>query len=91
MHHLKNLTKKNSNFSPNHGLHKVCKILLKKYIYSKFVKCKNQKLKEFYHSNYKTYRNLLSILLKRAKEKYFSKFFNENIKDIEKTWIGIKK
>ena len=62
----------------------------KNNIYSKFVKCKNQKLKEFYHSYYKTYKNLLPTLLKRAKEKYFTKFFNENIKDINKTWIGIK-
>ena len=51
--------------------------------YSQFVKWKNQKLKEFCHSNYKTYRNLLSTLLKRAKEKYLTKFFNENIKDIK--------
>ena len=42
------------------------------------------------HKNCKTYRNLLSTLLKRAKEKYFTKFFNENIKNIKKTWIGIK-
>ena len=62
----------------------------KNNIYSKFVKCKNQKLKEFYHNNYKIYRNLLSTLLKRAKEKYFTKFFNENIKNIKKTWIEIK-
>ena len=59
-------------------------------MHSKFVKFKNQKLKEFYHINYKTYRNLLSTLLKRAKEKYFTKFFNENIKNIKKVWIGIK-
>ena len=59
-------------------------------IYSKFVKCKNQKLKEFYRSNYQTYRNLLPTLLKRAKEKYFTNFLNENIKDIKKTWIGIE-
>ena len=25
-----------------------------------------------------------------AKEKYFTKFFNENIKDIKKTWTEIK-
>ena len=59
-------------------------------MYSKFLKCKNWKLKEFYHNNYKTYRNLLSTLLKRAKEKYLLSFFNENMKDIKKTWIGIK-
>ena len=62
----------------------------KNNIYSKFVKCKNQKLKEFYHNNYKIYRNLLSTLLKRAKEKYFTKFFNKYIKNITKTWIRIK-
>ena len=32
----------------------------------------------------------MATLLKRTKEKYFTKFFNENIKDIKKTWIGIK-
>ena len=32
----------------------------------------------------------MSTLLERAKEKYFTKFFNENIKNIKKTWIGIK-
>ena len=47
-------------------------------------------MKELHHNNYKSYRNLLSTLLKRAKEKYFTNFFNENIKDIKKTWKGIK-
>ena len=62
----------------------------KNNIYSKFVKCKNKIMKEFHHNNYKNYRNLLSTLLKRAKEEYFTNFFNENIKDIKKTWKGIK-
>ena len=43
-------------------------------------------MKEFHHNNYKNYGNLLSKLLRRAKEKYFTNFFNENIKD----WKGIK-
>ena len=54
------------------------------------MKCKNKIMKEFHHSKYKNYRNLLSTLLKRAKEKYFTNFFNENIKDIKKTWKCIK-
>ena len=62
----------------------------KNNIYSKFVKCKNKIMKEFHHNNYKNYRNLLSTLLTRAKEEYFTNFFNENIKDIKKTWKGIK-
>ena len=32
----------------------------------------------------------MSTLLKRAKEKYFTKFFNKYIKNITKTWIRIK-
>ena len=62
----------------------------KNNIYSKFVKCKNKIMKELHDNNYKSYGNLLSALLKRAKEKYFTNFFNENIKDIKKTWKGIK-
>ena len=62
----------------------------KNNLYSKFVKCKNKILKEFHHNSYKNYRNLLSTLLKRAKEKHFTNFFNQNIKDIKKTWKGIK-
>ena len=75
----------------HHGLHKVCKTIKKKSnIYSKFVKCKNKIVKEFHHNSYKNYRNLLSTPLKRAKEKYFTNVFNENIKDLKKTWKGIK-
>ena len=47
-------------------------------------------MKEFHHNNYKNYRNLLSTLNRRAKEKYFTNFFNENIKDIKKTCKVIK-
>ena len=32
----------------------------------------------------------MSTLVKRTKEKYFTNFFNENIKDIKKTWKDIK-
>ena len=89
---LKKLNKKELKFLTKPWITQGLQNSIKKKnnVYSKFVKCKNQKPKEFYHSNYKTYRNLLSTLLKRAKEKYFSKFFNENIKDIKKTWIWIK-
>ena len=62
----------------------------KNNIFSKFVKCKNKILKKFHHSNYKNYRNPLSTLLKRPKEKHFTNFFNENIKDKKKTQKGIK-
>ena len=35
-------------------------------------------------------RKLLSTFLKECKQTYFSSYFNENIKDIKKTWKGIK-
>ena len=49
-----------------------------------------QNTKRISSQQLQNYRNLLSTLLKRAKEKYFTNFFNENIKDIKKTWKGIK-
>ena len=88
----KNLTKKNWNYSPNHGLHtqSLQNSVKKNNIYSKFVKCKNKILKYFFYKNHKNYRNLLSALIKIAKQKYFTNFLNENIKDIKSTWKGIK-
>ena len=62
----------------------------KNNIYSKCLKYKNKFMKELHQNNYKSYINLLSRLLKRAKEKYFTNFFSENIKDIKKTWKGTK-
>ena len=47
-------------------------------------------MKELYYNNYKSYINVLSTLPKRAKEIYFTNFFNETIKDIKKTWKGIE-
>ena len=89
---LKKLNKKEQKFLTKPWITRVLQncIKQKNNIYSKFVKCTNQKLKEFHHNSCKTYRNVLSTLLKRAKEKYFTKCFNENIKSVKKTWIGIK-
>ena len=42
-------------------------------------------------NRYKKYRNLILILLKENKQIYFTiYFFQENIKDLKKIWIGIK-
>ena len=92
MHPLKKLNKKELKFLSKPWITQGFQNSIKKKgnIYSKFVKCKNKILKEIHHSSYKNYRNVLSTLLKRAKEKYFTNFFNENIKDIKRTWKGIK-
>ena len=82
---IKKLNKKQLKyFSEPWITHVLQNSMKKKNIYSKFVKCKNKILEEFHHSSYKNYKNLLSTLLKRAKEKYFTNFFNENIKDKKK-------
>ena len=86
--HFKKLNKKELKFLTKPWITQGLQNPIKKKnnIYSKFVKSKNKIMKEFHHSNYKNYGNLLSKLLRRAKEKYFTNFFNENIKD----WKGIK-
>ena len=43
------------------------------------------------HFKYKQYRNLLSTLLKRSKQSYFTNYFQTNISDLKSTWKGIKK
>ena len=86
--HFKKLNKKELKFLTKPWITQGLQNPIKKKnnIYSKFVKSKNKIMKEFHHNNYKNYENLLSKLLRRAKEKYFTNFFNENIKD----WKGIK-
>ena len=83
---LKILIKKTRNFPPNHRLPKVCQNSIKKKnnIYSKFLKSKNENLEEFYHKNIKTYRNLLSSLLKRAEEKNSLTFSTKTLKIFKK-------
>ena len=80
---FKILTKRNWNFSPSHGLRKVCKLLLKR--------------KSLFTQNLfsvktitKNYSNHSFTLLKNAKDKYLTNFFNENIRDIKKSWKGTK-
>ena len=91
MHHIKSLTKKELKFLTKPWITQGMQNSIEEKTYAqKFAKCKSQKHKKNLY-NYKTNRNLWSPLLKRAKEKYFTKCFNENIKDIiKKTWIGVK-
>ena len=43
------------------------------------------------HIRYKQYRNLLPTLLKKSKQFYFTRFFQENIKNLKNMWREIKK
>ena len=59
--------------------------LLKKFIYKK-----DPQIKDFFHEQYKTYRNLLSTLMKHSKQIYCTKNFGNNWNNIKNTWKGIK-
>ena len=63
---------------------------VKNQFLSKFIKLKDPCKKET-RTRYKQYRNLLSTLLKKSKQFYFTRFFQENIKGLKNMWRGIKK
>ena len=39
---------------------------------------------------YKNYRNMLSTLMKNSKRNYFTKFFENNLRNLKNTWKRIK-
>ena len=59
--------------------------LLRKYINENDPNIKNE-----LHSQYKTLRNHIILLIRESKKKHFRNYFTENAQDIRKTWIGIK-
>ena len=42
------------------------------------------------HIKYKSYRNVLSTLMKNSKRNYLTKFFDNNLKNLKNTSKGIK-
>ena len=65
-------------------------ISVKNKLFVNFINKKDPILKEEFHTNYKKYRNLLSILMKKSKQAYFDKYFEANWNNIKNTWKGIK-
>ena len=59
-------------------------------IYKKIAKEKDPVVKEELSKSYKTKRNLIKILTRKAKRDYYTTFFEENRTDIKKTWEGIR-
>ena len=59
-------------------------------IYKKFIKAKNETLKQEYFTNYKYLRNQVVSLCRISKKNYFQTYFQKHINDIKKTWKGIK-
>ena len=53
------------------------------------IKVKNKLYVSGDTANYKIYRNKLCTLTRLSKQQYYSKFFNDNLTNMKKTWEGI--
>ena len=65
-------------------------ISVKNSLLNKFIKSKDPQTKEHHHLKYKTYRNMLSTLMKKSKMNYYNHYFKNNWDNIKSTWKGIK-
>ena len=52
---------------------------------------KDADMKNEAHLKYKQYQNILSALLKRSKQSYFTNYFQTDIDDLKNTWKSTKK
>ena len=66
-------------------------ISIKNQFLSKFIKLKDPNKKKEAHIRYKQYRNVLSTLVKKSKQFDFTRFFQENFKDLKNMRRGIEK
>ena len=53
------------------------------------IKVKNKLYVSGDTANYKIYRNKICTLMRLSKQQYYSKFFNDNLINMKKTWKGI--
>ena len=60
-------------------------IYIKKEIFKNCIKKKDISQKNELHANYKICRNLISALMKRSKQNYYSKYFESNLTNIKHT------
>ena len=88
---LKKLKKQDLKFQSKpwiaSGLQK--SIAIKNKRFDKIIKSTNPIIKEKLHNDYKSYRNMISTLLKQSKNNYY-KYFKDNINNMKNTWEGIR-
>ena len=65
-------------------------IKIRERLYKKFVKAKNNDIKNTYYRQYKELRNRIVNLCKQSKKTFYQNYFLENTNNIKKTWKGIK-
>ena len=59
-------------------------------LFNNFVKCKDPLRKDEFHRRFKIIRNKVVSITRTSKKLYFKSFFEENSKNLKKTWSGIK-
>ena len=62
----------------------------KNKLYKSFCKEKDLKTKEYYEKQFKSNRNHVSSLLRKAKDSYYKQYFEENKKNLSLVWQSIK-
>ena len=65
-------------------------VYIKNKLLKKIINKEDPQSKAIFHEHYKTYRNLLSTLMKQSKQIYYTKYFENNWNNIKNTWEGIK-
>ena len=65
-------------------------ISVKKKLLANFINNKDPILKEECHTNYKKHRNLLFTLMKKIKQAYYDRYFEEYWNNTKNTWKGVK-
>ena len=89
---LKKLTKKEISlqYKPwiTYGIRK--SIERREKLFKKFIKAKDEIVKDEYHKKYKELRNKIITLCRQGKTMYYQAFFTENANSAKNTWKGIK-
>ena len=65
-------------------------IKVKNKLYKQFCKTTNQESRKQLHESFKNYRSLTVTLTRISKEKYYKSLFEDNKKDSNKVWEGIR-
>ena len=84
------LTKKQLNKKPWITSGIVKSISRRDFFLRKFVNAKTIDSRNFYHGQFKRYRNQIVTLCRRSKINYFSNFFQRHTQNTRKIWQGVR-
>ena len=63
-------------------------ISVKNNLLKRFINSKDPQTKNIFHEEYKGYRNVLSILLKKSITNYYNLYFEADMNNIKNAWKG---